>query len=147
VLTRAFYAKGDLSTPVRLAVSMVALNLVLNLVLIWTPLKEAGLAWSTAFCGAVQALVLWRLLHRHHGGLLQRKVLSSAMRSVLATAIMAGAILVLLFVFGPATTWTASLVHLLSAVGVGGAVYVGCAAAAGMPELRWALGRKLDPAD
>lgn len=147
VLTRAFYAKGDLSTPVRLALSMVTLNLALNLVLIFTPLKEAGLAWSTAFCGAVQALVLWSLLHRSHGGLLQRNVLGSALRSVLATAVMAGAVIVVLIVLGPATTWSASLANLLCAVGAGGVVYMGCAAAAGMPELGWALGRKVNPAD
>ena len=55
VLTRGFYARGNSVTPVRIAIGVVALNLALNCTLIWTPLREAGLAWSTAVCAMIQA--------------------------------------------------------------------------------------------
>lgn len=145
VLTRSFYAKGDLKTPVRLAMLMVVLNLVLNLLLIWTPLKEAGLAWSTAFCGALQALALWAVLHRSSGGLMHSDLIGSALRSLLATGVMAGAVAGLMYLLGAATTWTASLIHLLCALGLGLAIYAACAAWARMPELQWAMGRSIDP--
>jgi putative peptidoglycan lipid II flippase len=77
VLTRGFYARGDSKTPVRIAVSVVALNLVLNCALIWTPLKEAALAWSTAACSTIQALVLLRLLGRRAGFRVGREVTGS----------------------------------------------------------------------
>jgi putative peptidoglycan lipid II flippase len=57
VLTRAFYAQGDTRTPMKIAVAMVGLNLVLNLTLIWW-LREAGLAWSTSISATVQCAVL-----------------------------------------------------------------------------------------
>src|SRR5262249_54387339 len=37
-LTRAFYARGDAFTPVKVAMGMVLLNFLLNITLIWTPL-------------------------------------------------------------------------------------------------------------
>ena len=64
VLTRAFYAREDAATPLRVSLAMVGLNLVLNLTLIW-PLGAAGLAWSTAISGAGQAgLLVWVLGRR-----------------------------------------------------------------------------------
>ncbi len=63
VLVRGFYAKGDSMAPVRIAMGLVGLNLLLNLVLIWTPLRTAGLAWSTAICAALQSLWLMALAH------------------------------------------------------------------------------------
>ena len=43
VLVRAFHSLQDTKTPVKVGASMVALNLCLNLTLIWF-LREAGLA-------------------------------------------------------------------------------------------------------
>ena len=39
-MVRGFYALGDCATPVRVAAVVVALNLALNLTLIWTPLAR-----------------------------------------------------------------------------------------------------------
>ena len=43
VLVRACYAKGDRRGPVRIGMVIVGTNLLLNLILIWTPLEEAAL--------------------------------------------------------------------------------------------------------
>ncbi len=56
-------------TAVKVAVGLVFVNLTLNLILIWTPLEVAGLAWSTAFCAVVQVLILSRLLSVRTGSL------------------------------------------------------------------------------
>ena len=87
VLTRGFYARQDSATPVKIAVSMVVLNLALNVTLIW-PLGAAGLAWSTAISGIVHAGVLCVVLHRRVGGLVDGAVLGSWGRSAAATLLM-----------------------------------------------------------
>jgi len=62
VLVRAFYSLKLYATPARVAGAMVAVNLALNLVLVW-PLGEAGLAAATAVSASMQTVVLARLLH------------------------------------------------------------------------------------
>ena len=72
-MVRGFYALGDCATPVRVAAGMVALNPVLNLVLIWTPLREAGLGVSTAISAAVEVLVLAAIFSRYRAPLQGRR--------------------------------------------------------------------------
>ena len=58
VLVRACYAKGDRRGPVRIGMVVVGTNLLLNLILIWTPLEEA--AWSDhvrGLCDSVRVVV------------------------------------------------------------------------------------------
>ncbi|MHC4991259.1 MAG: murein biosynthesis integral membrane protein MurJ, partial [Planctomycetota bacterium] len=141
VLTRAFYARGDSNTPVKVAVGMVALNLALNCTLIWTRLEEAGLAWSTAICATIQALVLLTLVRRHARAVLRGDVLAGAARSIGITVLMTVAVGAVLIAMPEPRTWAWSLLSLLAAVGAGSIVVFVAAAALRMPELRWALGR------
>ena len=82
VLTKGFYAKDDAMTPVKIAMFCVALNFILNVLLIWTPLRAAGLAWSTAICGVIQACVLLYVIRKH----VQMPVNSAVVRSWSTTA-------------------------------------------------------------
>ncbi len=145
VLTRAFYARGDSMTPVKIAVGIVVLNLALNLTLIWTPLKEAGLAWSTAICAIVQVMILLRLTRRYANNIIDRDVLSSWLRSALATITMASMVWLAMSVVSPtqqlAGTWRWAVIQLAIAVPVGmGCVWM-AATILRMPERRWALGK------
>ena len=141
VLTRAFYARGDSMTPVRIAVVVVALNLVLNCTLIWTPLREAGLAWSTATCSIVQASCLAIALRRRLGAVVDRAVLASWGRTLGAAAAMTGCVWLARTVLDDATgdSWLGALVLLTGLVVVGATVFAAAAAALRMPELRWAV--------
>ena len=143
VLTRGFYARNDLVTPVRLAMLTVVANLALNLVLIWTPLREAGLAWSTAACGMGQALILWVLLYRSAGDVLSG-VLTGACRSVFAALVMAAAVIGVNMVLADGTSWGASLCRLGVGLGVGIGVYAAVTSWMHMPELYWTIGRSLE---
>jgi putative peptidoglycan lipid II flippase len=66
VLTRAFYAVGDVRTPVRISLWVVALNIVLALLLVG-PLKELGLALATSAASIFWAgMLLWAFRQRMH---------------------------------------------------------------------------------
>jgi putative peptidoglycan lipid II flippase len=141
-LTRAFYAKGDSMTPVKLAVGMVALNLCLNLTLIWTPLKEAGLAWSTAICAIIQSLILLRVARRHADHLIDHDVRLSWLKTIALTAAMAGVVwLVRAALPAHELTWTWAMIELGVMVGAGAAMIIAGSMMSKMPELMWAIGR------
>ena len=104
VVVRGFYALKDTLTPVKVGVWLVALNIPLNLILIW-PLGTAGLALSTAICAALNLAILTRLLSKKienleisppQGHNLQphtplREVAAALPKIILATALMAAA--------------------------------------------------------
>lgn len=56
------YARHDTRTPLRAAVIAVAVNLVLNLSLMWTPLAHGGLALSVSLAALVNLALLIRWL-------------------------------------------------------------------------------------
>jgi len=71
LLTKAFYALRDHKTPTRLALISVVVNLVANILLLQTPLKEAGLALGTAISGALNlAMMILALRKRLKGTVL-----------------------------------------------------------------------------
>ena len=88
VLIRAFYAIQDTITPVRVAASMVALNLTLNLILVWI-MKESGMAASTAFSAAMQCVVLIIIIRRRGRLKLEAGQISCCLKTIVATGVMA----------------------------------------------------------
>ncbi len=140
VLTRAFYAKGDTRTPMTVSIVMVALNLALNLTLIWR-FREAGLAWSTSITATIQCLVLFVLLGRRPDAppTLDRPLLLGAVRITVATAIMAACVAAALWVIGPRQTWWAQFAGVTAGAGVGGASFAAAAWLLRVEELRWLL--------
>lgn len=143
VLTRAFYARGDAITPVRVALAIVVINLVLNLVLIWTPLNISGLAWSTALCAVIQVAVLLRLARRHVQRPVDEVVVGSWCRTlVLAAAMTAAVAAATPLAWTEGGSWTDSLWALAILVPLGIAVVGLGGLLLGMPEVRWAIGRR-----
>jgi putative peptidoglycan lipid II flippase len=141
-LTRAFYARGDSMTPVKVAVGMVLLNFALNISLIWTPLREAGLAWSTSICATVQVMILLRLTRRYASQVVDRSVIGSWLRTFVVTAVMAGVVWGIQFLLPDReATWSWAMLELCALVGAGGLLVLIASWLARMPELRWALGR------
>ncbi|MEM7229433.1 MAG: murein biosynthesis integral membrane protein MurJ [Planctomycetota bacterium] len=141
VLTRAFYAKGDVRTPVRIAVRIVLLNLILNCALIWTPLREAGLAWSTSICATLQAIWLLRVQGRTSANLIDRDVRRSWMRTLGLTLMMTAIVGAATIAWPTITTWRDAVIALpvLTVIGV---LAFGLGAMTLMKqELRWFLGR------
>ncbi|MCP4759709.1 MAG: murein biosynthesis integral membrane protein MurJ [Planctomycetes bacterium] len=140
ILTRAFYARDEVMTPVRIAMAMVSLNLVLNLTLIWTPLGVAGLAWSTAICAAIQAVLLIVILRKRGVAPVNREVWSTLGRILIATAIMAACVWGLSLVWPARESMFGSIVRLMGLTATGGLVILVVASAMRMHEWRWVIG-------
>ena len=142
VLVRAFYARGEPMVPVRVGIALVGLNFLLNVGLIFTPLREAGLAWSTAACAVLQFAILSRMLARRTGSFLDGEVRASVVRTVAVTAAMAIAVFAAGRFLPDGGSWSERATRLAGLVAVGGLSVAAVAAALRMPELRWSLGKR-----
>lgn len=141
VTTRAFYASGDMRTPMRIALWMVALNLATNCLLIW-PLGEAGLAWSTSLSATVQLVLLTRAARRITGRpVLDTPTLRAMLRTGASTVVMVAAVLLAMQAAPTGQEWADAIVRLGIAVGVGAAAFGAAAWTTRQHELRWLLGR------
>ncbi len=145
VMTRAFYAKGNTTTPMRVAIGCVLINLTLNLTLIWS-LKEAGLAWATAASATVQLLTLLILAPRHLGvNPLTRETVVTFAKIGLAALVMSGAVLALQraaplvqeTLHLKPDRWLTGTLRLGACVVVGAGTYAAAAKLLKLPELRW----------
>ncbi|MHC4810759.1 MAG: murein biosynthesis integral membrane protein MurJ [Planctomycetota bacterium] len=147
VLARAFYALELPRVAVRIAMGTVAAGIALNLVLIWTPLREAGLGAATAAAAILQVALLARSLAPRLGGrLLDAATRRSLVRSAALTAVMALAVVGLDAVAGRPVAgaiggWAGHAARLAILVAGGIAIHGGGAAALRLPELATLLGR------
>ena len=151
LFVRAFYAKGDTATPVKVALGAMLVNLALNLTLIWIPgLRESALAWSTAVSATLQMLVLGRLTRaKLLGGeaVFDRETGRAVARSVAMTVAMALAAWAALALFPAPPVGDESLTHaraiarLACAVGAGAGAYLTLSALLKTPEMRWLTSR------
>ncbi len=90
VIVRAFYSLKDTKTPMKVGVCMVALNLVLNLTLIWF-FKVGGLALATSISAILQLIVLVIILKKRLDFSFDRELISSFLITCAGTLFMAAA--------------------------------------------------------
>jgi len=91
VLVPAFFAHGDTSTPVRVGMMAIALNLILNL-LFMVPLAHAGPALATSLSAIFNVLTLAALLSRRGRLALDPRLRRRLPRMALASLAMATAL-------------------------------------------------------
>jgi putative peptidoglycan lipid II flippase len=140
VLVRAFHARKDMRTPVRIGIPMVGLNLTLNLLLVG-PMAERGLALATVVTTTLQVGLLGWNLRPWLTGEAWRQTLSRTARALLGTAVMGGAILLSLHLLPPGDRLVTEALSLAVALVVGTATYLGLAALLGIREV-WDLFRE-----
>lgn len=87
ILVTCFYSMRDTITPVKVAGFSVALNIILNLILMW-PLKIGGLALATSISATVNFFILFMLLSRRLKGLHEAHLLRSFAKILIATLIL-----------------------------------------------------------
>ncbi|MBI3581665.1 MAG: murein biosynthesis integral membrane protein MurJ [Nitrospinae bacterium] len=91
IFVSAFYAMGDTKTPVKIAALAMALNVALNLILMW-PLKQAGLALATSMSSTINMALLAWLLRKRLGRLDGRRIFKSFKGITFSALVMAGVI-------------------------------------------------------
>ncbi len=136
VATRAFYSLQDTKTPMKLAMGRVAVNLGLNLTLVWF-LWEAGIALSTAITATLHLFLTLYLLRRRLGPIGARAMLVSAARICAVTGAMCLAAWVILQIL-PALTDESGLrlklTRVLLPMAGGGVVFIGVCVATRLAE-------------
>lgn len=145
VYTRAFYAKGDTRTPMKVSIAAMILNLTLNLTLIWW-LREAGMAWATSTAAMMQCAVLSVLARRRltQGPLLDATARKSFAKIIFASGLMGLAVWAARMAVsstGSAGAWKSQVTTLGVACAVGVAAYLTLAVAMRVHELRWLVSR------
>jgi putative peptidoglycan lipid II flippase len=124
VLTPGFYARQDTATPVKVAVFILIMTVVLNFLLI-PPFGIAGLAAAIAVCSWLNCTILYVILHRRGHFRIEGWLASRVARQLVAAAAMVVALIAIRMVL---SGWfSGSLAHRLAAVvaivGGGMAVY------------------------
>lgn len=126
IFASAFYAGQNTKTPVRIAMIAVAVNLVLNLILMHS-LRHVGLALSTSVASWVNAALLLRALRARGLFALDEKIAFRLPRMAMATALMG---LILMTSYAILTPWfgqdggqAGRIVCLALLIGVGAGSY------------------------
>ena len=160
LLTRAFYAKGETMTPVRISLSLVVVNFVLSLIGIWF-FKEAALGWSATATAFTQSFLLVAIAKKRFcpagEPILDGPTRRSIGRVCAAAIVMAAIVMltqsvwtlpdqqVLDKVTGEMKSvgsprWLIGL-RMMVCVALGAGVYIGEAIYSRSPELAWLLSR------
>jgi len=146
ILNRAYYAMRDMVTPLILSAVTLAVNLAVEIPLIWTPLGEAGMAAGTSVSFGLQALLMLYLLDRRVGGLELGRIVPNVLKMLLATALMFVACWSVQRVPGyphnPDGKKLGSAIQLALLMGVGGGVYFGVCAVTGVTVLQELIPRR-----
>ncbi len=100
LLGPGFYARGDTSTPVRLGLATLAVNLALNLALMH-PLAHMGPPLATSLASMLNTTLLATFLVRRGWLRPDRHLLSRLTRMLLATLLMSGSLVAVLAALPP----------------------------------------------
>ncbi len=143
-LTRAYYARGDMRTPVRISLLCVGVNLLLNVSLIWVPaLHEAAFGWSAAIAFSLQYILLARAARTITD---QQPLLDHESRRAIVVILalglaMAAPVLAVRILTPIDDSWSAAALRLGACTALGAGAYLALARLTNRHELRWLLAR------
>ncbi len=144
ILNRAYYALHDTMTPLIWGIVNLTINTIIELPLLWTGLRESGMAVGTLVSFAIQAVIMLWMLDRRVGGMNLRRSFGPIAKMLIASAAMWIACVALqhtrLYPHGERKIiWAIQLVELMT---LGGGVYFGLCAAMGMNVINDLLPRR-----
>lgn len=144
IINRAYYSLHDMTTPFVMSIITLAVNTVVEIPLLWTPLAESGMAAGTAVSFSIQAVVMLIMLDRKVGGLDLARIAVEALKMLFAALVMGLACTVIqrlpLYPQGD-SRWTAAA-QLLLLIPLGAAVYLATCALLRTGGLSTFLGRQ-----
>jgi putative peptidoglycan lipid II flippase len=138
VISRVYFAMQDTFTPMMLGIAAVAVNIILNFILVG-PLAHGGLALATSIASLVAVIILFAVLRRRVGGLGGLEMWDSFWRVSLASAVMGGGVVALWrFLTGlyPAPGFFLEAGLLTVAICAGVVIYTVASYLLGLPELK-----------
>lgn len=136
IVVSTFYAMQDTRTPVISATMAIAVNILLGMALMG-PMGHCGLALATALSSMVNLTILVVELRRKLGVIQWRAIFSSCMKTLLASGVMAAAVIMIcrsLFLDVSAVGGPRLLLDVGFAIGMGIAVFCGMAVMLKIPE-------------
>jgi len=95
ILVSCFYSMQDTLTPVKVASACVALNFLLNIILMW-PLKVGGLALATSISATCNFMLLLFILRKKIGRIDGKRILISVLK-MLSSGIVMGVVCFFLY--------------------------------------------------
>ena len=138
IVTRLYYSREEVKTPVRVGAAMVFVNLGLNLLFVG-PMREGGLALATSLSAYLNLAILLVLVRRRLGLAALWPVLPPVAVSLLLAAGMGVAVDALgggLAARFPDMTLGMKLIRVLPPVILGAGLYLGAAFLLRLPETR-----------
>ncbi len=149
IIVAAFYSLQDTKSPMKAAIVALIVNAVFSVALMF-PLKHGGLALATSIATAVNVGMLWIILRRRIGKILDRDFYRSLGRTVLASVVMWGIILLvgLIYPWDTEGPFDSRFIHLMLCVAGGAGVFFFAAYLLKSPEMTAAVGsirRRLSP--
>ena len=145
ITNRAYYALHDTKTPLVMSIVNIAINLIVELPLIWLPgIGEAGMAVGTCVSFAIQAVIMLWILDRRIGGLELRRSAPSIIKMLGAALVMGGVCLALQRspLYPRSETKTAWALQLILIISAGAFVYLGICSAMGIEVLHHILPKR-----
>lgn len=118
ILARAFYALHDTKTPVLLGILSLAINLIISLSLI-NVLGVTGLALANTVAALIEMTLLMVMMRRRLGGLDDRRLVLSAVKTTIAAVVMG----VVVWGFLGAAANTGVIVRALGGMAIGAGVF------------------------
>jgi putative peptidoglycan lipid II flippase len=135
VVTRTFYALQDMATPVRVGVFMIALNAVLDYLLMrW--LGAPGIALATAIVSTLNVGALLWILRGRFSSLEGRRLARTTVRIGVAAVLSAVAMLSILQILPAGAAFAGAVLRMTIGAAVGGAVYLAVCRLLSVEELR-----------
>ena len=142
--TRGFYSLQDTKTPVKIGFVTVVLNFLLSLALLsWTDLGSGGLAFAYSLSSIFNMVLALRILGRRLGGLVDKRLLSTFLKSSIASLAMGVSAFFTASVLESNLSMAsklAQLVQTFAAIGVGVLVYFVLSVVLKMEETQFLLG-------
>lgn len=92
-LTPLFFAAGDTKTPLLISSLMVAVNIILNIILIYF-LKHIGIALATSLTGLIQLVILIYIIKRKMDKIKIRSLMKNILTITLLSLIIYGLIII-----------------------------------------------------
>jgi putative peptidoglycan lipid II flippase len=141
IIVAGFYSLQDTRSPMKAAIVALIVNASFSVALMF-PLKHGGLALATSIASAVNVGMLWVILTRRIGRVLDPDFYRSVGKTALAALVMWGAILMIAWVYPwqPSGPFKVRFVHLALCIAGGGGTFFAAAAFLKSPEIVTTMG-------